>query len=141
MQRPQATIARFDSLTKAERAHAKLTSAGIEAELRNEFAAGADVARGALEVQLLVPESDAERAMRLLGGWSADAASAEVVERCLVCQSSLVEVRSHALPLRIGIALLLQALPLPRAWFESRGRRCGVCGHEWRDESTQDAGA
>ena len=58
------------------------------------------------------------------------------LERCLICQSSLVEVsRARRSPLlRMLRAVLLQIVPLPPGWLESRRRVCGVCKHEWKAE-------
>jgi len=138
MRRPFATIARFASRNDAEQAHTQLIAAGIESQLHHELAAGS---ADALEITLRVPQADAERASQLLGGWSSLVYGSSAIGRCLICQSSLVEVQAHSLPVRIGIALLLQAFPMPRAWFEPRGRRCGVCGHEWRDDPAPDSAA
>ena len=57
------------------------------------------------------------------------------LERCLVCQSSLVEVKEPPLLLRVLRAIVLQILPLPPEWLESRRRVCGVCKHEWKGET------
>src|SRR5262245_35375619 len=116
--RPLATIARFASRSEAEQVHAQLVAAGIESQLHHELAAGSV---GSLEIALRVPEADAERASMLLGGWSSlvyGGGGGAAPARCLICQSSLVEVKAHSLPVRIGIVLLLQAFPLPRVWFE-----------------------
>jgi len=58
-------------------------------------------------------------------------AQTEPEVRCLVCQSSLVEVADFPLPVRIVRAIVLRIVPLPGSWFESRRRRCGVCHFEW----------
>ena len=70
-----------------------------------------------------------------LGGPDPPSAPAEEdTPRCLVCQSSLVAFREPPLLLRIVRGLVLQVVPLPPQWFESRRRACGVCGHEWQEE-------
>jgi hypothetical protein len=139
MRRPLATIARFESRADAEQAHAQLTAAAIDSHLHYELPSQAGADPGALVIALRVPDLEAERAAHVLGGWGSAASGPGAPTRCLICQSSFVEVRPHSLPVRIGLALLLQAVPLPSAWFEPRGRRCGVCGHEWRVEGALGA--
>ena len=130
MQRAVVLIERYDSRSEAEAAHVRLAAAGIECQLSHELEGGS---RPKVVVALRVPLGEEDRARRVLAGWG-DAPVGPLTEelRCLICQSSLVEVVQYGLPVRLAILLLLQAVPLPRAWFEPRGRRCAVCGHEWR---------
>jgi hypothetical protein len=131
------SIARFSSAIDAELARGRLEAEGIYATIANA------VVEGRVEVQ--VPEEQVELALAILqapevqaptsGGPTGLRSESQVDEpRCLICQSSFVEVDDWPLLLRIIRAILLQALPLPREWFESRRRRCGVCGARWTDQ-------
>ena len=139
------SIARFTSPIPAQLARARLELAGIPAVLQGE-------ASGLL-IDLRVLRAYADEALELLtsqpeaepvpteGGpealeWGPDTE----VERCLICQSSFVEVKEPSLPLRMLRGLLRTLLPLPDSLFRSRQRRCGVCGHQWREGSTDHPG-
>ena len=104
-------------------------------------------AEGHVEIQ--VARADAQRALEVLevepepretvnhtptadhkqvwGSWAS-----EDVERCLVCQGSLVRVEPPSLPLRALRFVLTEFLSLPEALFRGRGRVCDICGHRWR---------
>ena len=140
------TVASFATALDAQLARQRLEAEGIYVVLRNEGAAHA--LGGLAGVLLQVPEEMSRAASELLhpagseGGQEQAArrpASAleqneAELERCLVCQSSLVEVKEPPLPLRVLRAIALQILPLPPEWLESRRSVCGVCKHEWKRE-------
>ena len=44
----------------------------------------------------------------------------------------LLQETTPSLPARLLRGLVLQILPLPPQWFESRSLTCGVCGHVTR---------
>jgi hypothetical protein len=134
---PHITIAIFPTSVEAELARSKLDLEGIASRLNSDGHLGA--------VRLLVRQSQATTASDLLGQSarehadsleSVSALEAHEAEatRCLICGSSLVSVAESSFPLRILKAVLLQIIPLPSEWFESRSRKCGVCGHEWKEE-------
>ena len=140
------TIATFAAAVDAQLAHQRLEAEGIPAVLRSEADAH----------MLQVPEEMSRAASDLLRRLSDEAlppageprppageprrpASAleqneAELERCLVCQSSLVSAKQPPLPLRALRTIFLQVVPLPPDWLQSRGRVCGVCKHEWKAE-------
>jgi hypothetical protein len=144
------TIARFPDPVSAELARGQLDARGIPVLLDNEM--GGQQLGGV--ISLRVPKEHAAEARSLLeagfdeepggaqpqpaGPAEPDTASpwtwgaqTEPEVRCLVCQSSLVEVADFPLLVRILREIVLRLLPLPPAWLESRRRRCGVCHFEW----------
>jgi hypothetical protein len=132
------TIARFSTAAEANLARTQLEAEGIRAFVANELSMLSGLGNNeAIELQVLRP--DAVRAAEVLGehepGQQIEAwgRTEEPIERCLVCQSSFVEVESLALPLRVLHALLSAALPIPDAVFASKRRVCGVCGYRWRE--------
>ena len=134
------TIARFSSPIEAQLAKARLEAEGVSCHLANE--AHAQMNGGLGGVQLQVAEEIAQSASEMLGNVDSEAGSFSALEaqesellRCLVCQSSLIEAKRSPLLIRILRGILLQIVPLPSEWFESRRRRCGVCGHEWKPEA------
>ena len=140
------TVATFATALDAQLARQQLEGEGIYAVLRNE--GDAHALGGLAGVLLQVPEEMSRAASELLrraggeaGRKPAPQRSASAMEqteaeleRCLVCQSSLVEVKQPPLLLRLLRAIVLQILPLPPEWLESRRRVCGVCKHEWKAE-------
>ncbi len=139
------TIARFSTPIEAQLAKARLEAEGIPCYLANE--AHAQMNGGLGGVQLQVAEGLAQSASEVLrqddsttGGFSALEANEAELLRCIVCQSSLIEAKQMPLLVRMLRGLLLQIVPLPPEWFESRRRRCGVCGHEWKPEPPIEPG-
>ena len=129
------TIARYPTPPEAHLARSRLEVEGIPATLANELSVLSGFG-GAESIELQVARSDVERASAILkerpdSTSEDDWASQDPVERCLVCQSSFVEVQSLPLPLRLLRALVGAALPLPDSVFASRRRVCGVCGYRW----------
>ena len=127
-------IARFASGVDAELAKGRLHVENIPAVVSTEANSGV--------VQLLVPEAAAETAVQILQAPVDDPAHAEerlhwATEpdelRCMICQSSFVEVNKAPLLLRLLRGIVLSIVPLPSEWFESRARRCGVCGYRWKE--------
>ena len=149
MSAPLVTIASFPTPVAAQLCKSQLEAAGIPCRLANE---GDALAAGGLgRVSLQVPPEALEAARALLERGPSGLPEGPTVEdphpleagddwrtrntdpeRCLVCQGSLVEVKQGPIVLRVLRVLVLQVLPLPAAWLEGRGRRCGICGHEWR---------
>jgi len=140
------TVATFAVDADAQIARQHLEAEGITVVLRNE---GDVHALGGLAgVLLQVPEEMSRAASELLRQERSEAGHEQApqrpvsaleqneagLERCLVCQSSLVSVKEPPLPLRVLRAVFLQIVPLPPDWLQSRGRVCGVCKHEWKAE-------
>jgi hypothetical protein len=129
-------IGRFPSAIEAQLAKARLELEGIPTFVSHELSMG--------RVELKVPASAVDQALAILEGEPESAPTAggpaaykrspheEQEVRCLICQSSLVEVEEYWFPVRFLRALLISIIPLPRELFESRKRRCGVCGHRWK---------
>jgi hypothetical protein len=121
-------IARFAYAIEAELARARLEVEGIPAFVHNDLG----------QIELRVPDAAADKALAILdraptsvptaGGPSSYRAEEA---RCMICQSSFVEVQDYWLPVRLLRAFVLSILPLPARLFESQKRRCGVCGHSW----------
>lgn len=135
MSRALVTIATYPDLDAAHSAQTALEREGIRCYLEK--------LGGTAGVGLQVPEEAATRAGELLAqtdqGQAAAASSTSAleqseaeIERCLVCQTSLVSVKKRSLLFRIVTGILLQIVPLPSEWFESKQRHCEVCGHDWR---------
>ena len=130
------TIARYPTPVEANLARGRLEVEGIRATLANELSVLSGFG-GAESIELQVAPIDVERASAILrerpeSTPEDDWARQDPVERCLVCQSSFVEVESLPLPLRLLRSLIGAALPLPDGVFASRRRVCGVCGYHWR---------
>ncbi len=132
-----ATVARYSSPIDAQLAKSQLEASGIPSFLLNE--AGASIG-GGIEVDLQVAPEYLQAAGELLGRrrrrhGAAKAGAAAVAEpdpeRCLICRSTLAESGTGSLLLRILRGILLQVVPLPPQWLESRKRTCATCGHEW----------
>ena len=135
------TVATFSTDLDAHLARSKLEACGIPCYLKNEAFAGVNGGIGPVDLQVLETRADAassvlsHEASPAPGRSDPPSAPAEEdTPRCLVCQSSLVAFREPPLLLRIVRGLVLQVVPLPPQWFESRRRACGVCGHEWQEE-------
>jgi hypothetical protein len=140
------TVATFAVAADAQIARQRLEAEGIPVVLRNE--GDAHALGGLAGVLLQVPEEMSRAASELLRPEGSEAGHERTpkrpasaleqneaeLERCLICQSSLVEVREPAPPLRLLRAVFLQIVPLPPGWLESRRRVCGVCKHEWKAE-------
>jgi len=140
-----ATVARYSRPIDAQLAKAQLEARGIPSYLRNE--ASASIGGGA-EVDLQVPAEYAVAAAELLGRGQrrqarvAARVAADAVadlERCLICRSTLAEPGAGSLLLRILRGILLQLVPLPPQWLESRKRTCSTCGHEWISDQPPSA--
>ena len=130
-------IARFPSAIEAQLAKARLELEGIPTFVSHGLSMG--------RVELKVPASAVDRAVSILEGEPEPTPTAggpaaykrspyeEQELRCLICQSSLVEVEEPWFLLKFLSKLLISIIPLPRELFESRKRRCGVCGHRWKE--------
>ena len=132
-----ATVARYSRPIDAQLAKAQLEARGIPGFLLNE--AGASIG-GGTEIDLQVPAEYVQAAGELLGRGRRRQSAAEVhsatdtegdPERCLICRSTLSEPGAGSLLLRILRGILLQLVPLPPQWLESRKRTCATCGHQW----------
>ncbi len=128
------TVARFARAIDAQLAKARLEADGVPCHLLNEASAQLDGSGG---VDLQVPTELARAASELLAelGLERRAGVAEPdaeAPRCLVCRSSLLQATRPSLVVRLLRGLLLQILPLPPEWLQSRSLTCGVCGHVWR---------
>jgi hypothetical protein len=132
-----ATVASYSRPIDAQLAKAQLEARGIPSFLRNEASASIG---GGTDVDLQVPAEYVQAASELLGTArrrhsaveaSAPAGSVEELERCLICRSTLAEPSAGSLLLRILRGIVLQLVPLPPQWLESRRRTCATCGHEW----------
>ncbi|MFQ5513248.1 MAG: hypothetical protein ACE5FG_02330 [Myxococcota bacterium] len=139
----RVTIGRFTSAIEAELARTRLRVEGIPAFLERDHSTG--------EVELSVPSVAAHDALAILsapadeapptaGGPSMEGRRLpDGEERCLICQSSYVQLQPPAWPWRLLRSLLRTVLPLPANLFSKR--RCGVCGHRWTGSETPGAPA
>jgi hypothetical protein len=132
---PLVALGRFSSSIEAQLAKARLELAGIPSVVSNELSMG--------EVELRVARSAVKDALAILeGGHDTGAVPADESQgvdeaRCMICRASFLVAEEGPILWRLLRSLVLQIVPLPREWFESRRVRCGVCGYRWKQERTE----
>ena len=134
------TIANFaygsDPVTDAELARIKLESEGISCFIEGKNLGGMDwflVILGCI-VKLQVKESDAKRAMEILGKVEPHNADLPVEEpecmSCPRCKSTDVTYEKFSKKWAY-LSMLLFRFPLP---FLKKNYTCNACGHIWKKE-------
>jgi Putative prokaryotic signal transducing protein len=135
------TIATFLNIGEAKLAQGKLSSAGIDASVRDENAMNLHIGMAMWGIKLQVPDHQMVRALEILddfrpgpGGEETESDS-DVVQCCPECES--LEIRRIAQSNPRQITLWSAAIPFPEASATQGQRwRCLACGHQW--EETED---
>jgi|SRR5215471_3456797 len=132
------TIATFLNIGEAKLAQGKLSSAGIDASVRDENAMNLHIGMAMWGIKLQVPDHQVVRALEVLDDFrpagSDDESDSEVVQCCPECDS--LEIRRVAGANPKQITLWSAAIPFPEAPAEQVQRwRCLACGFQWEDES------
>lgn len=135
-------VAHYRSAIEAGRAKLLLELEGIPTEIDREPSSGHTrlrVARPVVNEALALLRRTAEAEDAPTAGGPAPPPSGMQAEetRCLICGSSFVETRPGSWAARLLRLLLRAVIPLPAESFKSRERRCGVCGHQWKEPRRQ----
>jgi hypothetical protein len=131
------TIATFLNIGEAKLAQGKLSSAGIEASVRDENAMNLHIGMAMWGIKLQVPDHQVVRALEVLDDFRPSPADeedveSEVVQCCPECDS--LEIRRVAGANPRQITLWSAAIPFPEAPAEQGQRwRCLACGFQWEE--------
>jgi hypothetical protein len=131
------TIATFLNIGEAKLAQGKLSSAGIEASVRDENAMNLHIGMAMWGIKLQVPDHQVVRALEVLDDFRPSPADEEdvesdVVQCCPECDS--LEIRRVAGANPRQITLWSAAIPFPEARAEQGQRwRCLACGYQWEE--------
>ena len=131
------TIATFLNIGEAKLAQGKLSSAGIEASVRDENAMNLHIGMAMCGIKLQVPDHQVVRALEVLDDFrpvssTDDESDSEVVQCCPECDS--LEIRRVAGINPKQITLWSAAIPFPESPTEQRQRwRCLACGYQWEE--------
>ena len=130
------TIATFLNIGEAKLAQGKLSSAGIEASVRDENAMNLHIGMAMWGIKLQVPDRQVVRALEILDDFrpapSEDELDSEVVHCCPECES--LEIRRVAEANPHQIALWAAAIPFPDpSPAPGRRWRCLACGNQWEE--------
>jgi rubredoxin len=130
------TIATFLNIGEAKLAQGKLSSAGIEASVRDENAMNLHIGMAMWGIKLQVPDRQVVRALEVLDDFrpgptaSEDESEVDVVRCCPECES--LEIRHVAQANPRQITLWSAAIPFPEPSAAQGQRwRCLACGHQW----------
>jgi Putative prokaryotic signal transducing protein len=134
------TIATFLNIGEAKLAQGKLSSAGIDASVRDEHAMNLHIGMAMWGIKLQVPDHQVVRALEVLDDFRADPdeddSEFEVVACCPECES--LEIRRVAESNPHQIALWSAAIPFPEpSAAQGRRWRCLACGHQWDEEEEE----
>jgi hypothetical protein len=137
MREDLVTIATFLNIGEAKLAQGKLSSAGIEASVRDENAMNLHIGMAMWGIKLQVPDHQVVRALEVLDDFRPSAvdeeSDSELVECCPECES--LEIRRVAGANPRQITLWSAAIPFPGAPTERGPRwRCLACGYQWQEE-------
>jgi hypothetical protein len=137
MREDLVTIATFLNIGEAKLAQGKLSSAGIEASVRDENAMNLHIGMAMWGIKLQVPDHQVVRALEVLDDFRPSAvdeeSDSEVVQCCPECES--LEIRRVADANPRQITLWSAAIPFPEAPTEQGQRwRCLACGYQWEEE-------
>jgi Putative prokaryotic signal transducing protein len=130
------TIATFLNIGEAKLAQGKLSSAGIEASVRDEHAMNLHIGMAMWGIKLQVPDNQVVRALEVLDDFRAEPVEeepdGEVVHCCPECES--LEIR-HIVGANPGqISLWSAAIPFPEPPTAQGQRwRCLACGYQWEE--------
>jgi hypothetical protein len=131
------TIATFLNIGEAKLAQGKLSSAGIDASVRDENAMNLHIGMAMWGIKLQVPDHQVVRALEVLDDFRPSVAEEEdvesdVVQCCPECDS--LEIRRVAGANPRQITLWSAAIPFPEAPREQAQRwRCLACGYQWEE--------
>ncbi len=134
------TIATFLNIGEAKLAQGKLSSAGIEASVRDEHAMNLHIGMAMWGIKLQVPDHQVVRALEVLDDFRPDPedddSDYEMVACCPECES--LEIRRVASSNPHQITLWSAAIPFPEpSAAQSRRWRCLACGHQWDEEEEE----
>ena len=137
MPKDLVTIATFLNIGEAKLAQGKLSSAGIDASVRDENAMNLHIGMAMWGIKLQVPDHQVVRALEVLDDFrpcEADEESdSEMVHCCPECDS--LEIRRIAGTNPRQITLWSAAIPFPETPTEPVQRwRCLACGYQWEEE-------
>jgi hypothetical protein len=130
------TIATFLNIGEAKLAQGKLSSAGIEASVRDENAMNLHIGMAMWGIKLQVPDHQVVRALEILDDFRPDPTAedpeSDLVHCCPECES--LEIRQVAGANPHQIALWSAALPFPEPSAAQGQRwRCLACGYQWEE--------
>jgi Putative prokaryotic signal transducing protein len=131
------TIATFLNIGEAKLAQGKLSSAGIEASVRDENAMNLHIGMAMWGIKLQVPDNQVVRALEVLDDFRAEPGAeeetdSEVVHCCPECES--LEIRHVAGANPGQISLWSAAIPFPEPPTAQGQRwRCLACGYQWEE--------
>ena len=132
------TIATFLNIGEAKLAQGKLSSAGIDASVRDENAMNLHIGMAMWGIKLQVPDHQVVRALETLddfrpgGTEEGPESDSDVVQCCPECES--LEIRRIAGTNPRQITLWSAAIPFPEASAPQRQRwRCLACGYQWEE--------
>jgi hypothetical protein len=118
------TIATFLNIGEAKLAQGKLSSAGIEASVRDENAMNLHIGMAMWGIKLQVPDRQVVRALEVLDDFRPGPTASE--------DESEVEIRQVAQANPRQITLWSAAIPFPEPSAAQGQRwRCLACGHQW----------
>jgi hypothetical protein len=132
------TIATFLNIGEAKLAQGKLSSAGIEASVRDENAMNLHIGMAMWGIKLQVPDHQVVRALEILDDFRPGPSDEEtesdsdVIQCCPECES--LEIRRIAQANPRQIMLWSAAIPFPEASAAQGQRwRCLACGYQWEE--------
>ncbi len=131
------TIATFLNIGEAKLAQGKLSSAGIEASVRDEHAMNLHIGMAMWGIKLQVHDNQVVRALEVLDDFRAEPGAEEepdgdVVHCCPECESLEIRNVSGANPGQIS--LWSAAIPFPEPPTAQGQRwRCLACGCQWEE--------
>src|ERR1035438_4290834 len=131
-------IATFLNIGEAKLAQGKLSSAGIEASVRDENARNLHICMAMWGIKLQVPDHQVVRALETLDDFQPGRSEEEtesdsdVVQCCPECES--LEIRRIAQSNPRQITLWAAAIPFPEPSAAQGQRwRCLACGYQWEE--------
>jgi hypothetical protein len=137
MPKDLVTIATFLNIGEAKLAQGKLSSAGIDASVRDENAMNLHIGMAMWGIKLQVPDHQVVRALEVLDDFRPsgpdEESDSESVPCCPECDS--LEIRPIAGRNPRQITLWSAAIPFPETPTEPVQRwRCLACGYQWEEE-------
>lgn len=130
------TIATFLNIGEAKLAQGKLSSAGIDASVRDENAMNLHIGMAMWGIKLQVPDHQVVRALEVLDDFRPsspeDESDSDVLQCCPECES--LEIR-RATGVNPGqISLWSSAIPfLEPPTAQGQRWRCLTCGYQWEE--------
>jgi len=133
------TIATFLNIGEAKLAQGKLSSAGIEASVRDENAMNLHIGMAMWGIKLQVPDRQVVRALEILDDFRPAVREEEegdsetdVVRCCPECESLEIRLAADANPGQIS--LWSSAIPFPEPpTAQGQHWRCLACGYQWEE--------